>query len=174
MTGSAVFRIFLNFVVFLGLQWLLLRNVSFGNMAFCFAYIGAVMLLPIAFNPLLLLLLALAAGLATDAFYDTPGLNAAAATLAAYLRFLNTKILEPPGGYEENMEVSVSSMGLRWYLLYMLPVLYLHSFAVFMLEYAALEQIPLALLKASGSALFTLTVIMVVQNSLYRPPSTRD
>ncbi|MES2387947.1 MAG: rod shape-determining protein MreD [Bacteroidota bacterium] len=173
MNSKAIFRIVVYFLNFLALQWLVARNLNLGGIAFCHAYIGAILLLPIEFNAVMVLLLAFASGLMTDVFYDTPGLHAAAAVFAAWLRHLNQKILTPAGGYEDYMEVSVGSMGLRWYLLFMLPVLFFHSLMLFLLEYASLDHILLILAKAAASSAFTLIIILIVQNALYRPQGNR-
>ena len=83
------------FVVFLGLQILLLRNLVLFNTAFCFLYIGFLLFLPIQMPKVMLLLLAFVSGITVDIFYDTIGINAAAALLLAYLRPYVLLVLTP-------------------------------------------------------------------------------
>jgi hypothetical protein len=169
MSSRNIISIVINFLLFVGLQWLVARNLDLYHTAFCFLYVGFILLLPLETNPLVVLLIAFGTGLATDMFYDTLGMHAAASVLVAYLRHTSLKVLTPAGGYEDWMEVSLPSMGPRWYLQYSLPLLFLHSLALFMLEYSNWQMTLLALGKAAASTLFTFVIILVVQYASYRP-----
>lgn len=151
------------YVVLVALQLLVARNLALFDTAFCFAYVGAILLLPLQADSVIVMLVACGTGLLTDAFYETPGLHGAASTLLAFLRPLLLRVMVPPGGYEDYMEPSASSMGARWYFMYMVPLIFIHHAALFVLEHLHWFYVPMALLKAACSTLLTLAVIMMVQ-----------
>jgi hypothetical protein len=163
MNTRSILQIVIFFVVFTAFQWLVTRNLNLGGIAFSFNYIGAILLLPIQFNPLIALVMAFALGLVTDSFYDTPGMHVFASVLTAWLRVWNAKILTPAGGYDEYNAVNMASMGIRWYLLFMLPLLFLHCLCLFIIEYASMADIGIILIKSLSSAVFTFFVIVIIQ-----------
>lgn len=174
MNSKTLISQILYFIVLIGLQWTITRNFTLFGWAFCFSYVGAILLLPMNTNSLVVMLIAFGTGLTTDLFYDKLGINAAASVLIAFLRPTALKILTPAGGYEGYMEVSVPSMGLRWYLLFLLPLLFIHHVALFTIEYASFSKFLYALGKGACSTLFTFVVIIMVQYLIYSPASKRE
>jgi len=139
------------------------RNFSLFGFAFCYLYTAGILLMPIEAPAGLVMLIAFCLGLGVDAFGDTAGLHASASVLMAYSRHLILPWIAPPGGYEPHMEVSISTMGLRWYLLVALPTLFLHHFALFCISYARIDEVPMALLKSVLSVPLSLLVILLIQ-----------
>jgi hypothetical protein len=133
------------------------------GLAFCFCYIGTVVFLPLKINPAWPMLAGFAFGLVLDFFQDTPGLHAAAGVLTGYLRMFSLNLNTPPGGYEDYMEPTVNSMGLPWYLAYLLPLLFVHHLFLFLIEYAGIGQFLMAIIKTGFSMIFTLIVLFLVQ-----------
>jgi hypothetical protein len=153
----------LQLVVFLGLQVLLLRNLVLFDMAFCYLYIGFVLFLPIQMPKVMLLLLAFISGIAVDTFYDTIGVNAAAAVLLAYLRPYVLLILTPRDDYEKSDSVNVHVMGWRWFFVYALFLIFIHHLALFFLELGSFRNAGLTLLKVVMSTAFTFLVLVIIQ-----------
>lgn len=163
MNSQTLFKQLAQAIVLLLLQIFLLRHISLFGWAYCYGYVGLVLLMPIEFNPAIVMLVGLGSGLITDSFADTAGIHAAATVLIAYLRKFSLNVLSPGGGYESFMEVSAPVMGLGWYLQFMVPLIFIHHVALLLLEYLSLSAVPLAMLKAVGSTLLTLIVVMMVQ-----------
>lgn len=159
---SLILQIFY-FITFMGLQFFVLRNLVLFNFAFCFAYVGFIMLLPRETSRVFSLFIALGYGLIADLFYDTLGIHAAASVLLAFLRPVHLKIITPSGGYEANVELSIPTMGFQWYSMYILPLVFVHHLALFIIESANISLLPLAVAKAAFSAIFTTVVIVMVQ-----------
>src|SRR5476649_733601 len=78
----------LRFVVLVFIQVFLLKNIALYNLATPYFYILFILLLPFETPNVLLFILAFLMGLTIDAFYDTPGLHAAACSLLAFVRIL--------------------------------------------------------------------------------------
>jgi hypothetical protein len=151
------------FIVFLGLQILLLRNLVLFNTAFCYLYIGFLLFLPIQMPPVLLLLLAFVSGITVDIFYDTIGINAAAAVLLAYLRPYVLLVLTPRDDYEKSDSVNVHVMGWRWFTVYSLFLIFIHHLALFFLELGSFREVGFTLLKVLVSTIFTFLVLVIIQ-----------
>ena len=151
------------FVVFLGLQILLLRNLVLFNTAFCFLYIGFLLFLPIQMPKVMLLLLAFISGITVDIFYDTIGINAAAALLLAYLRPYVLLVLTPRDDYEKSDSVNVHVMGWRWFSVYTLFLVFIHHLALFFLELGSFREVGFTLVKVVVSTVFTFLVLVIIQ-----------
>jgi rod shape-determining protein MreD len=76
----------LMFVLLVLLQVLVLNRISFLGYGVPFAYIYFITKLPIGSNKNIVILLSFVLGLVIDIFCNTPGINAAAATLAGFVR----------------------------------------------------------------------------------------
>ena len=156
----------MQFLVLLGLQVLLLKEFILFGYAYCFAYIGAFLLLPFELGTIACMLIAFATGLVVDIFYDTLGIHAMASVLVAFLRSYVLKALTPAGGYENYMEPTLPSMGLNWYLLFFGTLSMVHHTALLGIEYAQFNMLGIVLLKAALSTVLTLVITVIVQNVL--------
>ncbi|MBA9078121.1 MULTISPECIES: hypothetical protein [Rufibacter] len=151
------------FVVLMGLQILLMRNLVLYDRGFCFVYIGFILFLPIDIDKVLLLILAFMSGITIDLFYDTAGMHAAATVLMAYLRPSMLKLLTPRDGYEVSDNASLTSMGWRWFLTYAMVLIFVHHFTLFFLELNGFKLIGFTLAKIIISTLFTGAVLVIFQ-----------
>lgn len=162
MNSYLILHIF-RFFIFLSLQILLLRNLVLFNTAFCFLYIGFLLFLPIQMPKVLLLLLAFVCGITVDVFYDTIGVNAAAAVLLAYLRPYVLLVLTPRDDYEKTDSVNVHVMGWRWFSVYGLFLIFVHHLALFFLELGSFREVGFTLMKVLVSTVFTFLVLVIIQ-----------
>jgi hypothetical protein len=151
------------FIIFLGLQILLLRNLVLFDTAFCYLYIGFLLFLPIQMPKVMLLVLAFVSGITVDIFYDTIGINAAAAVLLAFLRPYVLLALTPRDDYEKSDSVNVHVMGWRWFSVYALFLILVHHLALFFLELGSFRQVGFTLVKVLVSTIFTFLVLVIIQ-----------
>jgi hypothetical protein len=163
MTGRSIILNAIYFALFLALQVIFFLNVSFTSYAFCFIYIGFLLLLPVETPPLTLLALSLFLGLSVDIFYNTLGIHTAACVLIGYLRPHIINFLTPRGGYDEGSELTVFALGFPWLAAYASIVVIIHHITLFMIEAWEFDTFFLSLFKALCSALFTLVVYFLVQ-----------
>jgi hypothetical protein len=152
-----------NLVLFMTLQILFLRNVVLFDYAFCFIYIGFLLFIPFEFGAIPLLITAFITGLFVDIFYDSLGIHAFSMVLAGFIRPFWINGITPRGGYEQGALPNINSMCLQWYLLYALPIVFIHHLTLFTIERGNFTLFHLTLLKAFSSTLFTFILLVVFQ-----------
>lgn len=153
----------ISFVIYLFLQVLIFKNsVLFGS-AFCFIYIGYLLLLPVETNPLWLMLIGFGMGLFIDMFYDSVGIHAAASVAVMYLRNFWLARVTPQGGYDSGAVPGLAADGLQWFLIYATPMVFIHHALLFFIEVGGFQYVGFTLLKIIFSTLYTMIVILMVQ-----------
>jgi hypothetical protein len=161
---------FILFFVYVLVQVLLLRNLVLFNSAFCFLYIAFILLLPIELNTLVLMVIGFVMGFTIDIFYDSMGLHAMATVLVAYLRNYWMATITPQGGYDSSSSATISSNGLQWFIVYALPLVFMHHLVLFFVEASGFALFWFTMLKIVASLMFTMTVVILLQ---YLSPRSR-
>jgi hypothetical protein len=159
-----------SFFIYLFYQVLILKNIVLFNTAFCFLYVAYLFFLPVESNPLFLMLVGFAMGVAIDAFYDSLGLHAFACVAVMYVRNYWLSAITPQGGYDSNDTPSISSHGMQWFLVYTIPLVFLHHAILFYIEAGGFGMFWFTLWKVITSTMFTAVVTLIVQ---YLFPSGR-
>lgn len=149
------------FVILVLLQVFLLKNITLYNLATPYLYILFILLLPFETPNILLFALSFILGLTIDAFYDTPGLHAAACTLLALVRILFISITVQKDGFDNEPEPTLSIMGFRWFFTYALILTLFHHFFLFNLEVFRLSEIDYTLGRLLSSTIFTIFLMLV-------------
>ncbi|MFD1255658.1 rod shape-determining protein MreD [Mucilaginibacter terrae] len=158
----------IRFVVLVLLQVFLLKNISLYNLSVPYLYILFVLLLPFEIPNLLLFLLSFILGLTIDAFYDTPGLHAAACVVLAFVRILFISITVQKDGFDNEPEPTLGNMGFRWFFTYAAVLILFHHFFLFNLEVFRLSEIQFTLLRFISSSVFTLFLVLISSFLFYR------
>jgi hypothetical protein len=173
MVVRNIFQLIWKVFLYLGVYAFVANRFNLFGLALCFSYTGAILLLPLSTNPVRVLLFGFAVGFAVDVFHSSPGIHAACCLLLAFFRasFLNWMV--PAGGYEDYMNVSIPSMGMKWFLPFALGLLFLHSFLYFLLDYASLAQFGMVLVRSVLSTIFTFAGIVLMQLAI-EPPKRVD
>lgn len=100
-------------------------------------------------------------GLCIDIFFNTPGLNALALTVAGFLRYY---LLQLMSSREEDAIIpSTRTMGGWGFIRYALIVVVLHHTVLFATEAFSVYSPLLLVVKIAGSALLTLSLILVLE-----------
>jgi len=155
---------FIFLVLILGLvQIFFLKNLALFGVAFCFIYLVGILSLPLQIRNVPLLLISFGIGLSIDIFYDTLGLNAAAATLLAFLRPYWLKILRPNGGYDDSSQPTLQEMGIGWFLSYSLPLIFAYCLLFFTIDQWGTGAFLGILNKSIFSSIFTVVLAIIVQ-----------
>jgi hypothetical protein len=149
------------------LQVFLFDNMVLFGTAFCFIYIGFILLIPLEVSTVILIVIGFFTGLSLDVFYNSLGINAASATLVAYLRPYWLSIITPTGGYEDVRIPSLKTMGFSWFVIYALPLIFLHHISLFFIEAGEMSHFGLILKKSFFSSLFTFAILVIGQNLFY-------
>ncbi|MBX2964587.1 MAG: Rod shape-determining protein MreD [Cyclobacteriaceae bacterium] len=151
------------FFVYLFFQVLILKNAVMFHVAFCFLYIGFLLLLPVETNPLVLMLVGFILGFSIDVFYDSLGLHALASVFIMYLRNYWLAALTPQGGYDANVLPSLANNGLQWFLTYAVPLIFLHHLVLFFTEAGGFDYFWNTLLKVAASTVYTLLMLAIIE-----------
>ncbi len=156
------------FIVLVFIQVFLLKNVSLYNLSTPYLYILFIILLPFETPNLLLFALAFITGLTIDAFYDTPGLHAAACVLLAFARILFISITVQKEGFDNEPEPTLSIMGFRWFFTYVITLTLVHHFFLFLIESFSFSGLPYILGRFLLSSVFTVFLILISGTIFFR------
>lgn len=162
MNRSGIF-VFVYFVLYMLAQVMLLKQLILFNTAFCFVYVAFILMLPIETNPLVLMLAGFLMGFSIDVFYDSLGLHAMSLILVSYLRNYWLTTITPQGGYDAGQGPTLAVNGLQWFMVYAIPLVFLHHFILFFAEAGGFGIFWYTMLKVIASLTFTMTVILLLQ-----------
>lgn len=158
-------RIFSRSAWLLGLalvQVLLLNNIYLFGLATPFLYIYLILVLDKNIDRTVLMLVAFALGLLVDVFCNTPGVNAAASVLLAFVRPQLLRMFAPREEFE-NFEPGIHTLGFWAFMRYVLVALLLHHAAVYFLEAFSFAHIGYLLLRILCSTLLTVMLVMSIE-----------
>lgn len=162
MNRSGIFQVVFFFLYVL-LQILLLKNMVIFDTAFCFLYVAFILLLPIEVNILLLMLIGFVMGFTIDVFYDSLGMHASALVVISYLRNYWLGVITPQGGYDTSTVPTVAANGIQWFVVYALPLVFIHHAVLFFVEAWGFDHFWFTMLKVINSTLFTMMVVLILQ-----------
>jgi hypothetical protein len=158
----------ISFIAYLLFQVLLLKNFILFDTAFCFLYIGFILMLPLEIGPLLLMGISFLMGLSVDIFYDSIGINASASVLIGFLRSYWLKIVTPRGGYEEVVIPNLKTLDFGWFFTYSLPLIFVHHFALFFVEAGGFGMFLFTITKVIFSSILTFFILVLTQYLFYK------
>ena len=118
-------------------QILLLKNIQVAVLdkyvVSAFIYPLIILILPYSTPRSVVLTIAFFTGMIIDVSYDSIGLHTSALVLTAFLRHFVLLLIEPRGGYNENI-MNLVSYGLPWFLKYSALIIAIHVFTYFSLD----------------------------------------
>ena len=141
------------------LQVLILNNVHIAGYATPFLYIYLILKFESDTPRNALMLWAFFLGLAVDVFSDTPGMNAAATVLLAFLRPTFLRLFVPRDTLD-TLVPAIRTMGILPFLKYLVVSVLIHHGLLLTLEFFSFAHIGTLLLR---STLLTVTCIMAVE-----------
>lgn len=150
---------------FIGLvlvQALLLNNICLFGLATPFVYIYFLLVLDRDADRNALMSTAFLLGLAIDVFSNTPGVNAGASVLIAFMRPGLLRLFSPRDEYE-NFEPGIYTLGIWAFVRYATIVALLHHTALFLLDTFSLANIGYLLLRILCSTLLTVMLVMSIE-----------
>lgn len=162
MNRSGILAV-LYFAIYLLAQVMLFKQLVLFNTAFCFVYVAFILLLPIETNSLALMLIAFFLGFSVDIFYDSLGLHSLSLVFVAYVRNIWLTTITPQGGYDTGQGPTLAVNGLQWFMVYSLPLVFIHHFTLFFVEAGGFVIFWYTMSKVMTSLMFTMTVILFLQ-----------
>ena len=167
MNGAQFIIQFLSFTAYLLLQVVLFRNVVLFDTAFCFIYVGALLMLPFDTGRLPAMFIGFISGLVVDIFYDSLGIHAAACVFMMYLRPYWINLITPRGGYENISTPRIKLLGSQWFATYALALVFAHHLILFYVEVGSFHLFFFTLSKVVASTLLTFLMLVIFQYLFY-------
>jgi|SRR5690554_7178833 len=158
----------LRFVVLVGMQVFLFKNMGYYNIATPFPYILFILLLPVGISNLGLFVVAFLTGLTVDAFYDTLGAHAAASVALAWVRTIFLGITLEADNHEKYATPMLGEVSFRWFFPYLWVTALAHHAVLFVLETFSFAQFHHTLLSVAISCIFTVIIILLFSLVFYR------
>lgn len=144
------------------LQVLILNSVHIAGYATPFLYIYFILKFSSGTSRNELMLWAFFFGLTIDIFSDTPGMNAAATVLLAFLRPTFLRLFVPRDTLD-TLVPAVRTMGISPFLKYLVASVLVHHGMLLTLEFFSFAHIGALLLRIVTSTLLTVACIMAVE-----------
>ena len=150
------------FICLVLLQVLILNNVHIAGYATPFLYIYLILKFESDVSRNTLMLWAFFLGLTVDVFSDTPGMNAAATVLLAFLRPSLLRLFTPRDNLDSFIP-SFKTIGITPFLKYTTASVFVHSLALLSIEFFSFSSIWLLLLRVLLCTILTVTCIVAVE-----------
>lgn len=167
MSRTILYNI-IRFVALVFVQVFLLKNITLYNISTPYPYILFILLLPFETPNVLLFPLAFLLGITVDAFYDTPGLHAAACVLLALVRVMFISVTVQKDGFDNEPEPTLSIMGFRWFITYALILTVIHHSFLFLLEAFSFSELIFTLQRVVSSSIFTVFLMLITGLLFFR------
>lgn len=158
MLRISFIRYVLLFVLLVLLQVIVLNSISFFSFAIPLIYIYFVLKLPASMSQNMTLILGFILGFSVDIFCNTPGINAAATTLVAFLRKPIMSVFFVAEDYADD-EPSISSVGMAPFMKYAFTLVLIHMIALVSLEAFSYVNIKLMVLRVVCSTAIATLII---------------
>ncbi|MCL2417268.1 MAG: rod shape-determining protein MreD [Bacteroidales bacterium] len=153
----------LRFVGLLFLQVLVIDHIQISSMITPFIYILAIIMLPFNTPRWLLLFSAFVLGFFLDVFSGTMGLNMSAVLIAAFVRPAVLNLVSPERDYEDDDVPNMKSLGILWFVVYVVAMIVIHHSAIFFLEVFRLNELGTTFLRIIYSSLATFVLVFLSQ-----------
>ena len=150
---------------FIGLtliQVLLLNNICLFGYATPFIYVYFLLVIDKDVDQSVLMLMAFLLGLIVDIFSNTPGVNAGASVLLAFMRPGLLQLFSPRGEYD-NFEPGIYTLVFWAFVRYIVVLIFIHHATLFILEEFSFANIEYMSLLIVCSSLLTVMLVMAIE-----------
>lgn len=151
-------------LLFVLLQAVVFNHIHLFGLAVPFVFIYVIFRLPITMPVAWVLTCSFFLGLSVDIFSDTPGMNALACTILAFLRRPVLSLYVPHGSDYIAEKPSVGGFGWGLYVRYALTLSFIYCLLLYMIESLSLLDIGYMLLRIVGSTILTFVLILCVDS----------
>lgn len=131
-------------------------------------YVLFLLMLPIQINRLLLLVICFLCGLSIDIFMSTAGLHASACLFVGLIRPGLINLVISRESNDNNVELSMSGMGIQSFLIYASVLIVVHHFSLMLLEAFNFLHFLNLLLRVVTASLSTIILIALSQLLIIR------
>jgi len=164
---NSFFKYSLYFVLYVLIQVLIFNNVLFLDFINPYLYILFIITLPSTFTRDATLLIGFLMGLVIDMFSGTPGFNAFATVLIAYIKPFFQKTFGPREEHDFLIPSS-KTYGAAMFLQYAGYLVLIHHFTFFLIEAGSITHLGNVLIKTICSFIFTMLLIAGIEFFKFR------
>lgn len=160
-----------NILIFLALaigDIVFVNRVSLGTFIAPYIYHFFILQLPVRTSRYAVIMLGFLTGLFYDLMYNTGGAHAAATCFLAMLRIIVLPAFISVEDKDNNILPGIYTLGQSSFLFYAFILTLVHHILFFTLEIFKISAIPLTLLKASLSSIFSVLLIYLLSLLFYR------
>ena len=154
--GIALFFVLLQAVVF--------NQINLFGIAVPLVFIYIIFRMPLSLSTAWLLTASFFLGLTVDIFSNTPGMNALACTILAFMRRFVLSLYLPHGSDYVAETPSIRGFGMWLYVRYSLTLTFLYCVLLFAIESLSLFDFPYMLMRIVGSTLLTFLLILCIDS----------
>lgn len=163
MNSRLILPNILRFIFVVLIQVLILNQLPLHRFISPYIYPLFILLLPFRTPQWLMLVLGFSIGTIIDLFTHTPGLNAAATTLLAFIRNYIIELYSPRNMVSNIPFPSLQYLGFKFFLSYILTCIFIHLFVLFFLDSFGSISIFEILLRVLLSTLFSAILILLYE-----------
>jgi len=163
-------RYFINkislFIILILLQILIIDKVDLGELSsyFCPLIYGLlIIILKPKTNIFLLLILAFSTGLIIDIFRDTPGLNASALLIIAFVKKSLLDLMFDKDEIDEIKDLNIYSLGLSKFLIFAIILLFIQHTWFYILEHASFYMLMNIIIKSIINSILATFILLIIQ-----------
>ncbi len=165
---TEVFRNIIRFIILVGVQILIIKNIELGRFINPFLYVLFIIVLPFETPKWALLFCGFILGITIDMFYDTAGMHSAACVFMAYIRPGVLKLFSPRDGYEFGTQPTIQYLGIPWFLSYSAILIVSHHLILFYIEVFRFSEFFSTFFRVIMSSIFTILLVIISQYLFYR------
>lgn len=151
-------------LLFVLLQAVVFNQIHLFGVAMPLVFIYIIFRLPITLSTAWVLTCSFLLGLVVDIFSNTPGMNALACTLLAFMRRPVLSLYLPHGSEYVADVPSIKGFGIGLYVRYSITLTFLYSLMLFVIESFSLIDLPYLLLRVVCSTVLTFVLIICIDS----------
>lgn len=158
--NTTVLRFFFLSLLMVLLQVVVFNHIHLFGIAVPLVFIYVIIKMPLSVSTTVLLTVSFFLGLAVDIFSNTPGMNALACTILAFLRRPVIALYLPHGDDYVADEPSIRGFGTWLFVRYALTLVLIYCILLFLIEAFSLFDPLYLILHVIGSTLLTFVLIL--------------
>lgn len=167
---KTVLTFILLFIVLITAQALIFNNLILFNVALPLVFVYIIISLPVTLSTNWAVTIGFLTGLTVDIFSDTPGMNALACTLLAFVRKPVYHLYMSFDDDMSGMRLSVATMGPAVFFKYMSTMVLIYCMTVFTIEAFQFFNMRLLILRTVCSTVFTVIIIYAIDSLSSKRP----
>ncbi len=153
----------LSFIAFIGLQILVINNITLFYLLHPYVYFMFLLILPLRIPNWAMLLLSFLTGLVMDVFSGTLGMHASACVFLGFIRPFFLRVFRPKMEYSEEVTPHIYDLGFGNYLLYILTLTFLHQAFLHFVEVFEFTEFERTLLRIGINTVASFLLVLVIE-----------